>query len=204
MKDFVPRNNTPYPSVINILLAAGLVFIVLGILLLIYFFTDTNPGLEFWLPAAFFCMGTVLLYRGFTRHVKSGVVFTGFFLSIGAILILLSNSSILPFSLVQLWPLFSVVFAVSLICSGLYKYRGLRPRYFVPAIMMLFLGGVLSLFSFDIIKLSFSAFAGKFWPVILILAGVGLLVLFVYQKKLQSFHFGVDEIDLFEDDGEDF
>lgn len=204
MKELLPRNTRAHASVINILLAAGLVFISAGVLLLMYFFSNDHSFSGFWLPSVFFAAGAALVYRSFTRRCNSRVVFAGFFLSIGAILILLSNTPAVPASMAQIWPLFAVICAVSLLCSGAYKYHSLRPRYFIPSLMLCFLGIVFSLFSFDLVTVSFSEFAIQFWPFILIIAGIGLLVLFVYQKKLESFHFDTDENDLFEDDGDDF
>jgi peptidoglycan/LPS O-acetylase OafA/YrhL len=83
---------------------------------------------------------------------------------------------IIPFSLAELWPLFSIFAGISLFIAGWRSYRTLRPRYVVPSIAFSFLGCILLMFSFDVVPFSFSQFILNWWPLLLVLAGLVLVL----------------------------
>jgi hypothetical protein len=107
-----------------------------------------------------------------------------FFLQTGFVLFL-SSLHIIPFSLSEYWPLFSVFAGISLFIAGWHRYGHFSPRYMVPAIAFLALGCVLLMFSFDVVPFSFSQFVLNWWPLLLVLAGL-ILVLVSLGTKPKS------------------
>jgi uncharacterized membrane protein YgdD (TMEM256/DUF423 family) len=98
-----------------------------------------------------------------------------FFLQMGFFLFL-SSLHIIPFSLAELWPLFSVFAGFSLFIAGWRRYRTLKPRYFVPSVAFAILGCMLLMFSFDVVPFSFVDFVLTWWPLLLVLAGLVLVL----------------------------
>ncbi|MDR1210779.1 MAG: hypothetical protein LBK40_00960 [Spirochaetaceae bacterium] len=80
-----------------------------------------------------------------------------------------------PFS--RLWPLLSVFAGLSLIPSGWHRYHAFRSRYMVPAGAFAFLGCILLLFSLKMVPFSFSRFISAWWPLIIVLAGLILILI---------------------------
>jgi hypothetical protein len=102
---------------------------------------------------------------------------TGFFL-------FLSSLNIIPFSLSELWPLFSVFAGLSLFIAGYHRYGKIRPWYVVPSIALVILGCGLLMFSFHVIPFSFFHFVLNWWPLLLVLAGL-ILVLVSLGTKMK-------------------
>jgi hypothetical protein len=106
-----------------------------------------------------------------------------FFLQIGFFLFL-SALHIIPFSLSEMWPLFSVFAGFSLFIAGWHRYGKIKPWYVVPSTALVVLGCVLLLFSFDLFPFSFSQFIQNWWPLLLVLAGL-VLVLASLKTKIK-------------------
>lgn len=98
-----------------------------------------------------------------------------FFLQLGFFLFL-SSLHIIPFPLSDLWPFFSIFAGISLFIAGWHRYGKISPRYLVPSAAFVILGSVLLMFSFDVIPFSFSQFILKWWPLLLVLAGLVLVL----------------------------
>jgi hypothetical protein len=95
---------------------------------------------------------------------------TGFFL-------LLSALSIFPFSFAQAWPLLSVFSGIALFPAGWRHYGTLRSHYVVPSSAFVVLGSVLMVFSLDLVSLSFAQFMKNWWPLLVVLAGLTLMLI---------------------------
>ncbi|MDR2552314.1 MAG: DUF5668 domain-containing protein [Treponema sp.] len=111
-----------------------------------------------------------------------------FFILVG-IFLFLSALGIIPFSLVQGWPLLSVFAGLALLPAGWRHYRAFRYRYLVPSLAFVILGSVLLVFSFKIVSFSFKRFIINWWPLLIILTGIVLVLL-----SLSSRPRGGDEI----------
>lgn len=98
-----------------------------------------------------------------------------FFLQTG-FLLFLSALRIFPFSFREFWPLFSVFAGISLFIAGFYRYGRIRPWYTVPSIVLVVLGCVLLMFSFDLVQFSFFQFVLNWWPLLVVLAGLMLFL----------------------------
>lgn len=114
---------------------------------------------------------------------ESRYVFWGLFCLSTGLLFLLINAELVFYKIAHLWPLVVFFCGGSLLCSGLYRRKRLGVSYLVPAVCLMLLGLFCLLFSLDIITESFTAFAIKWWPVSLIIAGIVLVALFFNRRK---------------------
>lgn len=110
--------------------------------------------------------------------------FAGFFMLLGFFLFL-SALKIIPVSLSQAWPLFSVFSGLALFPAGWHRYGAFRNRYVVPSIAFVLLGSVLLVFSFNIVPFSFAQFILNWWPLLVVLVGL-LMVLISLSTKSHS------------------
>jgi hypothetical protein len=108
--------------------------------------------------------------------------FAAFFLLVGLFLFLFSLK-IIPVSFSQAWPLISVFSGMALIPAGWHRYGALRSRYTVPAIAFVALGSVLMIFSFHMVPFSFTRFVLDWWPLLVVLAGLILVLVSLGTKN---------------------
>ncbi|MGL4985852.1 MAG: hypothetical protein ACRC5H_01785 [Treponemataceae bacterium] len=167
----------------NMLVAIGLINILLGIFLLINSFTQFSVHLYFLRPSLLFILGGFFLYRLLTSEKRPLYIFASIVFLLAAILFLLVDSGITQFSTHQLWPFFVLFTGIALFPSGYVKYKFIHPVFIVPALMLFFLGSLFLLFSFNVIKIPLSHFVLKWWPVLLIFGGLGLIFLYFYNQK---------------------
>ncbi|MDR0524532.1 MAG: hypothetical protein LBG90_01500 [Spirochaetaceae bacterium] len=162
--------------------AARYVFILglLGLLLGSAFLLGTMEGASrISVMAAFFfvLLGSLSAILAIKLHKRSlYLFFAGFFILLGLFL-LFSALNIIPVSLRQGWPLLSVFSGLALVPAGWHRYGGFRIRYVVPAIAFVLLGSVLLVFSFNIVPFSFAQFVIRWWPLLIVLTGLLLILL---------------------------
>jgi hypothetical protein len=101
--------------------------------------------------------------------------FATFFLLTGIFLFLFSLK-VLPVSFSQAWPLFSVFSGLALFPAGWCRFGGIHPVYVVPSIVFVVLGSVLLIFSLDLVSFSFRQFMLNWWPLLVVLAGLILIL----------------------------
>ena len=180
---------------LNAILAFGLVFILAGFFLLVNFsrtFFETFPIVSVMAIVA----GIVVLYCSLTLLKGAFVFFVGFYaLCVGAFA-LFTSSSLCPFSFAQSWPISAILCAVSLLVTSLAKYRRIKSSYAYPSVAIGFLGGAFLLFSADVVKLSFTAFMARWWPIFLVVLGIVLVVLYAIQQTPNHLPYAQDEDEL--------
>ncbi|MDR3334932.1 MAG: hypothetical protein LBT13_08630 [Treponema sp.] len=134
---------------------------------------------------AFFC---VILGSGFAvLAIKLNkrslyLFFAAFFILVGFFLFL-SALRIFPVTFAQDWPLISVFSGLALFPAGWHRYGALRSHYVVPSLTFVILGSVLLVFSFKVIPFSFAQFMLNWWPLIVVLAGLILVLISLGTKK---------------------
>ncbi|MBP5793062.1 MAG: hypothetical protein J6W46_05395, partial [Spirochaetaceae bacterium] len=128
-------------------------------------------------------------------------IFLGSFLILNGFFIFIVKLRVLPFGMGQLWPLFVIFSSFSLLLSGFYKFKRIVAVYFVPSLVLIFLGVFFLQFSLHIIKVPIRIFAAMWWPLLFIFIGIGLLITFFYiqHTKKAVLESGED----FDDDYED-
>ena len=107
--------------------------------------------------------------------------FASFFMLVGFFLFL-SALRIIPVSFREAWPLISIFAGLSLVPAGWHRYGGLRVRYLVPGAAFIFLGCIMLIFSLDMVPFSFAQFMLRYWPLLMALGGL-LLVLIALGTK---------------------
>jgi hypothetical protein len=98
-----------------------------------------------------------------------------FFLQAGFFLFLLALR-IFPLSFSKSWPLLSVFAGLALFPAGWRRFGALRIAYVVPSIAFVLLGLALLVFSFDLVAFSFRQFMLDWWPLLVVLAGLVLIL----------------------------
>lgn len=109
--------------------------------------------------------------------------FAAFFLMAGFFLFL-SAMGIIPRDIFyQAWPLIVVFCGLALLPAGWRSYGAFRSRFIVPSAAFVVLGCVLLIFSFDIVTFSFKQFILNWWPLLLVLAGLLLILISIGAKN---------------------
>ena len=168
----------------NLLLAFGLSCILFGIYFLVYFSAKGSTGINIFLR--FMCLsgfGMVILFSSIVFFKNYLLVFIGMNLVFFGILALVIDTNVLGLTLNELWPLLVVSCGLSLFPSGLYRTKRIKSVYLFPGIALFVLGLSFLPFSLRIIGLSFKKFASISLPIIVILLGLILVVVFFYQQS---------------------
>ena len=90
--------------------------------------------------------------------------------------LLLNVMHIIPIKLSQSWPLLSVFSGVALIPSGWYKYGKIKVINIVPAVAFIILGCFLMVFALDLVDFSMAQFINDWWPLLVMLGGLTLVL----------------------------
>ena len=108
--------------------------------------------------------------------------FAAFFMLVGFFLFL-SALKIIPVEFSEAWPLISVFSGLALFPAGWHRYGAFRSRYVVPSIAFVILGSGLLVFSFNIVPFSFSHFMIRWWPLLVVLTGLMLVLISLGTKN---------------------
>jgi cytochrome c biogenesis protein CcdA len=95
----------------------------------------------------------------------------------------LSSLNIVPITFYKWWPLLSVFAGLALIPSGWHRYGVIRSWYVVPSITFIVLGIILLVFSLDVVSFSFKQFMLNWWPLLIALAGLILILISLGTKN---------------------
>jgi hypothetical protein len=173
------RNKPRYP---NKLLVWGVtVLLVGGVLLLWNFKYLPEPG-EFW-PVPVIFVGLVFLYMAWPRGNSDRWIIPGMVLTLGGITFLLMNTVLRGQSLDRIWPVFMLVTGISLVPYGLRKRGSARTAVVVPGVFICGLSLLFIPFSLRRAGGSFMAFVQQWWPMILIIVGIVLIISFFATRR---------------------
>jgi len=103
------------------------------------------------------------------------IFFAGLFLQAGLFFFLAAIDA-MPLGVARAWPLLSVFAGVALLPAGWHRYGAIRASYVVLAAAFIILGLVLMIFSLDMVDFSFSQFILDWWPLLVVLAGIVLVL----------------------------
>lgn len=90
---------------------------------------------------------------------------------------------IIPVKLSQTWPMLSIFAGIALFPAGWHRYGIFKVNYIVPSVAFIILGTTLMIFALDLVSFSLAQFVRNWWPLLLVLAGL-ILVLFSHSTKL--------------------
>ncbi|MBP5587516.1 MAG: hypothetical protein J6X37_02175 [Treponema sp.] len=183
-------------------LAIGFMCILIGLSLILILPAKNTEGFLFIFFFVLMCLAAFLTYASLVL-LKPVLLYSGMNLFIYSVAAEIFTTKLIPVHMSKIWPLFMIVFGITLIPSGYLRFKKIRTVYLIPAIVLVFLGTVFSLFSFHIIKVSFRRFIAFVWPAILIAGGLFLIVYYLYSQKYEeSFIQDSDDQDE-QEDGED-
>jgi len=154
----------------------GLFLMVLGISFLLGSLEQTSRISVFFafllVVAGAFC--AILALRLNKR--SSYLFFASLFLMAG-IFLFLSTLGIITLPVSRAWPLLSVFTGLALLPVGWRRYGRFNPRFFVSSCAFVALGCVLLVFSLRIVPFSFRQFIYTWWPLLLVLGGITLVLI---------------------------
>jgi len=110
--------------------------------------------------------------------------FAALFLQAGFFLFL-NTIHIIRIEFIHTWPLLSVFAGIALVPAGWHRYGVIKVRYIVPAVAFVILGAGLMVFALDFVSFSLAQFVREWWPLLLLLAGLTLVLV-----SLGTRHFG--------------
>jgi hypothetical protein len=170
-----------YPHALLILGAA--ILVAGGVLLLWTLGYLPQPG-PLW-PVPVMLAGLALLYLAYARGWSGRWIIPGMVLSLGGLVVLLLNTVLREESLARIWPAFMLVTGLSLIPYGYRKHGSARIAIVVPAV---FISALAVLFFFFSLRAGggFAAFVRQWWPMILVILGLALLVSFFSTRRPSS------------------
>ena len=163
-----------YPRFPNKLLVLGVFFLLVGGLLLLWTFGYLNRFSSTW-PVIPLIVGLVLLYFRVFRSGPDYYLFIGTSLVLAGALLLLTNTAF-PAELIRIWPLFMTIVGVSMFIYGRRKSGAVRVTFTVPGAAMVLLSAVFLTFALELLTVDFVRFVSRWWPLILVLLGISLLV----------------------------
>ena len=166
--------------ILNVLLAVGVVCVFMGFFLLIHPFAGVGNVAPF-VNICLILVGALCFYVSLVTYRHAPLFFFGLYLCLAASLYLFVTSGILSVSWTQLWPGGVVLCGICLFLTGLFRHRKVRSAYLFPGVLLVLLGAVFLLFSFDIVTISFREFVTRSWPFFLMGVGAFLIGLFLYQ-----------------------
>jgi len=140
------------------------------------FFTSLMPTVQVLLGS--FAVFVALKVTKKAYQVFSSVLF----LLLGIFQFLLVNE-IVPYSLKQLWPVIGILASFSLFFACFWRYRQIKIVYIVPTLILLLMSCWYFLFSFKIIKMSFSFVVTTIGPFFVVVTILSVISFYFLQKK---------------------
>lgn len=168
----------------NFILAIGMLFILIGVYLLIAVSAEQTAG--FFVFLRFLCLsgaGMVLLFLSLVVTKNCIHVFFGLNLLFFGILALIIDLKIFSVGLKELWPFLVISSGISLLPAGVYKLHEIKPSFFFPALVLIFLGLSLLPFSLHLVDVSLRKVVTFWGPIFCIALGLLLVMLFLFQQK---------------------
>jgi hypothetical protein len=168
--------------------AARFVFI-LGIFLMLFgiaFLLGTLSGISgvsvfisfSFIAAGIACASLALILNKRTIYLFIAALFfqTGIFLFLSAL-------HIIPMEFSKAWPVLSIFSGFALIPAGWRHFGKIHYKFIVPAAAFLALGIALFVFSLKLVSFSLAQFVIAWWPLLIILAGLTLILLVLASKN---------------------
>ncbi|MCL1814076.1 MAG: DUF5668 domain-containing protein [Treponema sp.] len=170
-----------YRIAAHIVFVTGLILMLLGITFLLGTMTGISRLSVLW-SFLFVIIGAVFAVFAIKLNKRAVYLFfASFFILMGSFLFL-SALQIIPFSLKEGWPFLSVFAGLALVPAGWRHYHNVSYRYLIPAVAFIVLGCVFLIFSFKVAPFSFKRFIITWWPLVLVVTGIILVLLSLSSK----------------------
>jgi hypothetical protein len=169
-------------SVTRIVFYSGLLLMLLGAVAFLGVLTGVSPLSLFW-SCLFLIIGGLFMVIATKISKRAIYLFFALFFLFTGLFFFFSGLRVIPLTLSQGWPLFSVFAGLALASAGWRHFREIRIRYFIPALAFMLLGFTLFPFSLDLVSFSFKRFMIDWWPLFVVLAGLVLVLLSLGNNK---------------------
>jgi hypothetical protein len=154
----------------------GFFLMLLGVISLVRSIVGFS-GLSIFLAFLFVIIGCLFAVLAIKLNKKVVYLFFASFFCMVGFFVFLVALGIIPGSfLIKAWPLISVFSGLALLPAGWRYYGSFRAKYVVPSCAFVALGIVFLVFSFDIVTFSFKQFILDWWPLLIVLAGIILVL----------------------------
>jgi len=164
------------------MLIAGIYLIIIGGVLLLWNL-GYLPFLGLLWPLPFMVAGILLLYQVFIKKKGDWYIFPGMLFSLGGLFFLLLNTIMQRSSLIMIWPVFMAIMGLSLIPYALRRRRRHRIDLLISSIFIVLLSLMFLPFSLKRTSITFFQFVLKWWPLLLIIAGLSLIISLIIRRK---------------------
>lgn len=178
MADHQNLNKQKQNTSFSLLLGTGIVCVLLGFVLLVLFSVEVEYSFSVFRHLIWSVLGGVFLFWAIVKLQKKSLLFAGLFLLMTGILFFLIDIKFLSHTLDALWPVVVIIGGFSLFVSGFFVHKGIKTSQFIPSLSLILLGVFCLLFSLDVIEEPFLRLASRWWPIVLIAAGICLIALF--------------------------
>ncbi|MEE1210950.1 MAG: hypothetical protein UHO11_00515 [Treponema sp.] len=169
---------------LNVGLAVGLGMIFIGFILILCF-AGTVPHLSVLiLPDFLFLAGFANLFYFLAIKKSSFRLFLALTLTLCGVFASLIAYKVIPLSLKQMWPVFIMITGVCLFISARFRHASFSLSYDFSALMLILIGLLFLLFSLGVVTAPFRTIALFSGPLLLILGGIFLVILFLRRKAL--------------------
>jgi hypothetical protein len=168
------------PLIARFIFAAGLLLMTLGVALLLGTLTGV-PRVPVPLSFLLVVLGSLCAALAVRLHRltlrRSRYLFLATFFMLVGFFLFLSALRIFPLPLAQAWPLISIFSGLALLPAGWHHYGSFRSRYTVPSIAFVLLGCALLVFSLEMVPFSLTQFVLYWWPALVAVACLMLVLL---------------------------
>ncbi|MDR2663328.1 MAG: hypothetical protein LBC31_10065 [Treponema sp.] len=160
----------------HIAFITGLLLMILGIAFLLGTMTGISRLSVLW-SFLFVIIGALCAVLAIKLNKRTLYLFFASFFILMGLFLFLSALRIIPITLAQGWPLLSVFAGLALLPAGWRHYRAIHYRYLIPSAAFAALGCALLVFSFKVVSFSFKRFIINWWPLLIVLTGIILVLL---------------------------
>jgi hypothetical protein len=161
----------------------GLLLMFLGSAFLLGSLAGTSK-FSVLLAFLFVIAGIFLALVAIKMNKRSTYLFFASFFLMAGFFLFLSALNIIPRDIFyKAWPLISIFSGLALVPAGWRRYGTFRSRYMAPALVFVVLGCALLVFSFDVVDFSFKQFILNWWPLLIALAGLLLVLISLGTKN---------------------
>lgn len=166
----------------RILLAIGFLFVLIGINFMIFSPTKKVEGFISILFFILIVLSAGIIYLSILTK-KSLLLYLGLNLFVYSICVSIIKCHDFDVTILKVWPIMMISFGLTLIPCEYLKLKKIKTIYIVPAIVLSVIGIVFMLFSFQVIQIPLAKFFSIFWPVLMIVAGLILIVYYFYNSR---------------------
>lgn len=159
----------------------ALTLLVAGAGILLVTTEQLDTASQLWPLGAF--LGGVLYCLAVSKGPRKGrTMFPGVLVASASLVYFFAGLARLSIS--DYWPFYMISAGLSVFVAGFLAYRRLRAGFFVPALGFVLLGMFFLVFSFGFSSMRFSAFLTRWWPGLVVVAGIILMALYALMRAI--------------------